>query len=398
MYFITRLFPKDDVILCLYNMYQIKPNKGFVTATAVVVTAFLLLGTTFYFKDFIFSSLSLPFLQDKKAPEVLYKGTPPHVYVGPDISIETPSDTVYLKATVDDIDGGMIAYQWIKLSGGKATIKSPKNTNTVVTGLQKGVYIFRLVATDITGFKSADDLFVVVWTPTKSNVATNTTKIEKNNNTVVKTVPVSEPTLGSVTLQNIPPFVSAGPDKVINPPTNSVFLSGNANDSDGDIVSYLWTKVSGETAIIDSPGSAATTISGLSQGSYVFRLTVKDNTGAIAIDDAVVTVGINSSSPSSPVQQNNPPTISVGPDQWIELPDDTVTLEGVGVDTDGFVSTYLWSKISGETATITDPTSATTTVTGLIQGDYTFRLTGTDNNGAVGTADIIITVDPPQGN
>lgn len=397
------------IYFIVYKMHQSKSNKGFAIIVAVVVVAVLLIGEVLYLKRGSLDQIKLPtlsFLQIKKvpeAPEAPYKGTPPRVYVGPDISIETPGNTVSLKATVDDVDGGMLTYEWMKLSGGRATIKSPKNTSTTVTGLQKGVYVFRLVATDITGFKSADDLFVVVWTPTKASVATNTikTKTENNNsNTVVTTPPVPEPIPEPVPIpfQNIPPFVSAGPDKSIVSPTNSAFLSGNANDSDGDIISYIWTKVSGEALTIDSPGAATTMISGLSQGSYTLRLTVKDNAGAVATDDVVVTVGTGSYTPSYTPPQNNPPTMSAGPDQWIELPDDAVTLEGSGTDTDGVINKYTWSKISGGVATISDPASATTTVTGLVQGDYTFRLTGTDNNGATGTADVTVSVDPTPGN
>ena len=44
-----------------------------------------------------------------------------------------------------------------------------------------------------------------------------------------------------------------------------------------------------------------------------------------------------------------------------------------------------WTKISGPTAgTITNPNSATTTVTGMVQGVYSFELRVTDNNGAFG--------------
>ena len=43
-------------------------------------------------------------------------------------------------------------------------------------------------------------------------------------------------------------------------------------------------------ATITSPSTAPTTITGLAQGSYTFRLTVTDNSGATASDDVVVVV------------------------------------------------------------------------------------------------------------
>jgi len=91
---------------------------------------------------------------------------------------------------------------------------------------------------------------------------------------------------------------------------------------------------------------------------------------------------------------NASPTANAGGSQSITLPTSTVTLTGSGSDTDGTIAAYLWTKISGPSAgTITSPTSATTTVTGLtIAGTYVYRLTVTDNEGATGFNDASITV------
>jgi endoglucanase len=43
-------------------------------------------------------------------------------------------------------------------------------------------------------------------------------------------------------------------------------------------------------ASFGSAGSAATTVSGLLQGSYTFRLTVTDNAGAFSTGDVTITV------------------------------------------------------------------------------------------------------------
>ncbi|GAB3528722.1 hypothetical protein GCM10027443_07070 [Pontibacter brevis] len=86
-------------------------------------------------------------------------------------------------------------------------------------------------------------------------------------------------------------MASAGPDKAITLPTSSVQLSGSATDSDGTVSTYSWSQVSGpNTATFSSRTVAAPTVSGLLEGSYVFRLTVTDNGGASASDEATVTV------------------------------------------------------------------------------------------------------------
>jgi endoglucanase len=90
---------------------------------------------------------------------------------------------------------------------------------------------------------------------------------------------------------NQPPTVNAGADQTITLPTSSLSLNGTASDPDGTIASYTWSQVSGpNTATFSSASSASTTVSGLVQGTYVFRLTVKDNQNATATDDVSVTV------------------------------------------------------------------------------------------------------------
>ena len=82
---------------------------------------------------------------------------------------------------------------------------------------------------------------------------------------------------------------------------------------------------------------------------------------------------------------NASPVANAGPDQAITLPTSTVTLTGTGTDSDGTITAYAWTKTAGPTAgTITNPASASTTVTGLAQGTYTFQLQVTDNLGATG--------------
>src|SRR5262249_39112422 len=154
-------------------------------------------------------------------------------------------------------------------------------------------------------------------------------------------------------------------------------------DTDGTIASYAWSKVSGpSTFTIGSPSAASTTVSNLVQGSYTFRLTVTDNKGATGSDDVIVNVN---------AAPNIAPTANAGADKTIPLPSNRVTLSGSGSDSDGTISSYAWSKLTGpSTFTINAPSAASTTVSNLVQGSYTFRLTVTDNAGATGTDDVIV--------
>ncbi len=59
---------------------------------------------------------------------------------------------------------------------------------------------------------------------------------------------------------------------------------------------------------------------------------------------------------------------------------DSAILSGSGTGADGAV-TYQWNQISGDAATIVYPNAATTAVTNLRPGLYTFMLTATDSSG-----------------
>ncbi len=283
--------------------------------------------------------------------------TPPLADAGPDESVMLPTNSVVLDGSGSaDTDGTIATYAWTKVNGGAATIVTPNEDVTDITGLVAGSYTFRLAVTDNDGATSTDTVVVTV-----------------------AALPV-----------NASPLADAGVDQTITLPTSSVALDGsNSTDSDGTIATYAWTKVSGGAATITTPSAASTSVTGLVQGSYTFRLTVTDNQGATGADDVVVTV--------NPQAANVSPSAVAGVDQTITLPTNSVTLNGSGSDSDGTIATYLWTKIAGGVATITSPSTASTTVTGLVAGSYTFRLTVTDNQGATGTDTMNVTVNatPP---
>jgi len=87
------------------------------------------------------------------------------------------------------------------------------------------------------------------------------------------------------------PIVDAGSSSSITLPVDSAILAGTGTDPDGKVVAYLWSEVSGPSAVtIVNPGSPTTRVKGFQAGKYVFQLMVTDSMGATGVDTTSVTV------------------------------------------------------------------------------------------------------------
>lgn len=286
------------------------------------------------------------------APNVL-----PIALAGVDKIITLPISTVSITGSGTDADGTITGYEWTKISGpAQYTIVSPATASTAINNLVQGVYIFQLKVTDNSGGTDTDTVQVTV------NAAP----------------------------ANILPVSNAGVDKAIQLPVNSVSLTGSGTDADGTIALYTWSWLSGPTTfVISSPNTANTDITGLVAGSYVFQLKVTDNSGGAATDTMKITV--------SPV--NIPPSVSAGVDKNIQLPIATVTLSGSATDSDGTISTYAWTKVSGPgTPVLVNANTAQVTINSLEAGTYIFQLAATDNQGATSVDTTQVIVSPAAAN
>ena len=102
---------------------------------------------------------------------------------------------------------------------------------------------------------------------------------------------------------------------------------------------------------------------------------------------------------------NIPPVANAGPAQKVDAAS-TVALNGSGTDADGAVVAYAWLQTAGPAVVLADATKAVTSFTApslKVDTPLTFQLTATDNLGATGTANVVITVKaapnlPPTAN
>lgn len=189
---------------------------------------------------------------------------PPAAHTGPLQIINLPTSQATLTGSGTAVSPATISsYSWTFLSGpATPSIASPTSASTLVTGLSStGLYQFRLTVTDNNGLTGS--------------------------------------AVDSVQVTDLRPIVNAGDDKSITLPVSSVSLAGTATAQGGNtITSTTWTKISGPPgSTITSPSSLNTTVTGLTQGTYVFQLKAVDNQGLA--DSSQVTVYVNAApSPS----------------------------------------------------------------------------------------------------
>ena len=91
---------------------------------------------------------------------------------------------------------------------------------------------------------------------------------------------------------------------------------------------------------------------------------------------------------------NKIPTVNAGINQNISSNNTSVT--AIASDSDGTIVSYLWEAIGSGSASITNPNTATTTVTGLTEGSHTFRCTVTDNEGATAFDDVVVVYETDE--
>jgi YD repeat-containing protein len=163
-------------------------------------------------------------------------------------------------------------------------------------------------------------------------------------------------------------------------------------------LTYAWTVPSGPGAVVFSAPSALTTTAIFpAPGTYVLQFAANDGvattTASLTVNAALV---------------NQPPVVTVGPDQTLPASTLSTTLVGSATD-DGFplgaTLSSTWSLLSGPVAvTIASPTqaglpepgpiTASTSVAFSYPGTYVFQLSVSDS-ALVGVATETITINPP---
>ncbi len=232
----------------------------------------------------------------------------------PPVANPGPNQTVSAGATVQ-LDGTgstdsvnhPLTYKWSNLSqpnGGTAALSSTTAAKPTFVANAAGLYVIQLIVND--GYVDSQ--------PATMTVTANST--------------------------NQPPVVNAGPNQTTSLPTNFVTLNGTATDDglpNGTLL-IQWSQVSGPGSVtFSSPNQAATQANLPVVGTYVLQLSANDSQYTSTSRATVVLT-----------QANQPPVVTVGPDQIIVYPANSAALTGSATDDGLPVGSSLqtsWSKV-----------------------------------------------------
>jgi PKD repeat protein len=175
-----------------------------------------------------------------------------------------------------------------------------------------------------------------------------------------------------VTVNNVPPVVEVGVDKIADEGSLLSF-SGNWTDAGVlDAQSYTWSFGDGAS----TTGTLIPTHNYADNGVYTVTLTVTDDDGGVGVDTLIVTVN------------NVPPTAEAGADQTADE-GTAIAFSGSFTDPGALdTHTYLWAFGDSGTATGTLSPSHVYSDNGV----YMVTLTVPDKDGGVGQDTLVVTV------
>lgn len=300
---------------------------------------------------------SQQFLIDRVTyPQAARVNQAPTAYAGPDMEVDVGT-FVIVDGSGSDPDGFIASRAWSWYSGSPVMLQDADQWSTRFFAPEEaGQVRLRLTVTDNEGKTASDDVIV--------------TFVEAQ----------SEPA------PNASPLADAGPDLTVEAGA-AVSISGAASDSDGQIVGWQWTQLSGLAVSLQGAGTPTVSFTAPGgAGSVLLRLTVTDDDGATAADEVLVTV-------EPPPQPNQAPTADAGPDLTAQQ-GDTVAISGNASDPDGTIVSWSWAQVSGTTVSLSGAASPNVQFAApATAGDIRLRLTVTDDDGASDSDDVIVTIE-----
>ncbi len=228
---------------------------------------------------------------------------PPIANAGDDVILHLPKNEITLNGNKSKDDHGIVQWEWTR-SGETNLAADSKDTRTShphLSNLEEGTYTYNLKVTDAKGQTNEDEVTIYVQPP-----------------------------------KNQPPSANAGKDRGISLPKNWVILDGSSSSDDFNITSWSWSQVEGPNeANILTPEAGKTNVTGLTIGSYVFKLTVMDEDKNEDSSQVKITVSQD---------KNSEPHANAGEDVEVTLPQSVVMINGSTSYDDLRIARWRWTR------------------------------------------------------
>ncbi|GFD70932.1 hypothetical protein KUL113_03520 [Tenacibaculum sp. KUL113] len=293
-------------------------------------------------------------------------------------------------------DGGAIEQEWSRkvigfigrgdLNNGEETVRSAHTYGIRILPKEKIAYVLDGVSRTTKHYLTDVDLTApmkVGYKFTNPSVNDDSIRIES-----AEVVTYSN----TLSVSNNRPTATITGTNIDYAPNSTVPLVCEAEDLDGDTLTYFWEQLSnGAPAItIADPNSASTSfLAEAEDANIAVRCTVSDGTDSvIASATFYITEGSNAA-----------PTVTITASKTTVEAGEQFTVTANAVDTDGTISSYLWEQVNNGagSVTISNPNSATTNVTAFSSSNQQtakLRVTVTDDDQAVGSREVDVVVLP----
>ncbi len=353
----------------------------------------------------------------------------PTASAGSDKTITLPTNTATLNGGGTDEGGSIVQFSWSKIAGPETfAFGSPEAAITTVTNLTAGTYTFRLTVTDNDGATAFDDVAVVVnaalppegtkyvkvnlfgGTNPYANAEWNNWNVSGSLNSGILNYSTSTASpisavISKHTLSDNGSTYGGGmaPPEVLrySSYTNTartLTFSGLSTTKTYNLELYASRNNTGNSTVFAINGTSVTVLTDKNltvKASFVDLSPSAQGQLVISISNLNSYNYLNGFILTEKAPPAGTPSVNAGADQTITLPQNSAVLTGDAKDENGSIESFTWSKVSGPAAyTIVSPGQASTTVSGLTEGTYVFRLTVTDNEGTTAYDEVSMQVIP----
>ncbi|MEA1787736.1 PKD domain-containing protein, partial [Arenibacter sp. GZD96] len=341
----------------------------------------------------------------------------PIANAGPDLQVNLPDDAFLIGSGTDPDGGAIVSYQWTQESGPSlATLTNESTSDLLASDLIEGTYVFRLTITDDEGDTAFDETTITVsgepvvlrlnsggpaltfngedWLEDQffnaGSTFTNSVEIENTTNDELYQTERFRSASNGPIIYEIP--VPQG-NYNVDLHFAELFFGLPNGDPLGGVGSRIFNidiengqRQLNSYDIVEAAGGSATAVVESFSGIFV-------NDGNLTI--TLTSIIQNPKISGIGVFGTKPPIVDAGEDQEITLPINNVLLNGNAIDPDGgAIANYLWTQQSGpSSATLSGEATPNLTISNVVQGEYVFRLTATDDDNEVGFDEVTIVVN-----